>query len=78
MNHNLQKSNHPIGAAQMAATGLLLLLALFLLPLLLFGTGGAGPEPDSPAGSLPLDRTVVTPAPSADSQVSVRVALGEG
>ena len=60
----------------MAAIGLALLLVLFLLPLLLFGTGGAAEE--TPGASLPLDRTVVTPAPSADSQVSVRVSMGEG
>ena len=78
MKHDLQKSGHPIGTKQIVATALILLLALFLLPLLLFGTDGAGAEERGPGGSLPLDRTVVTPAPSADSQVSVRVALGEG
>ena len=75
MKRNLQKEPGVRWVWQAAATALALLLGLFLLPLLLFGGGGETPRPDA---SLPLDRTPVTPAPSADSQVSVRVSLGEG
>ena len=66
---------------QTVVTALALLLLLFLLPLLLLG--GSQTDPDSaalPTGSLPLDRTVVSPPAqtAADEQVSVRVALGDG
>ena len=74
MKRNLQKEPGVRWVWQAAATALALLLGLFLLPLLLFG-GAEGPDA---SGGLPLDRTPVTPAPSADSQVSVRVSLGEG
>ena len=68
---------------QTAATAWALLLLLFLLPLLLLGGDGSGAQPDSttlPTGTLPLDRTVVSPPAqtTADGQVSVRVALGDG
>ena len=79
MKNNLQKSGQQWGTKQIVATALALLLALFLLPLLFFGA--AGPEEGSsetPTGSLPLDRTVVTPQPSADSQVQIKVALADG
>ncbi len=79
MKNNLQKRGQRWGVRQVAVTALILLLALFLLPLLLFGTAGTDPpEEAAPTGELPLDRTVVTPQPSADSQVSVRVALSDG
>ena len=80
MKKNLQKDRPRRCVRQVVATALILLLALFLIPLLLFGTAGlerGGSEAPS-AGGLPLDRTVVTPQPSADSQVSVRVALADG
>ncbi|MBM6724714.1 stage II sporulation protein D [Pseudoflavonifractor phocaeensis] len=64
---------------QVVATALALLLVLFLLPLLLFGTGGLEQtEQAAPTGELPIDRTVVTPSPSADSQTQIRVALTDG
>ena len=63
----------------MTATALILLLVLFLLPLLLFGTAGLDvPEEAAPTGELPIDRTVVTPQPSMDSQTQIRVALDDG
>ena len=76
MNKNLQKQPHVKGVWPVAATALALLLALFLLPLLFFGGGGGAPAEATPGG-LPLDRTPVTPSPSADSGVEVRVSLGE-
>ena len=76
MNKNLQKQPHAKGVWPVAATALALLLALFLLPLLFFGGGGGAPAEATPGG-LPLDRTPVTPSPSADSGVEVRVSLGE-
>lgn len=64
---------------QVVATALALLLVLFLLPLLLFGPGGLEQtEQAAPTGELPIDRTVVTPSPSADSQTQIRVALADG
>ena len=62
---------------QVAATALALLLALFLLPLLLLGEPSGEAEPAA-TGGLPIDRTVVTPAVSQDSQITVRVQLGDG
>ncbi|MEQ2457010.1 stage II sporulation protein D [Flavonifractor hominis] len=62
---------------QVAATALALFLALFLLPLLLLGEPDQETEPQA-TGSLPIDHTVVTPALSQDSQITVRVALGDG
>ena len=61
---------------QVVAAALALLLALFLLPLLLLGEGEA-PE-SAPTGTLPIDRTVVTPGVTADSRLTVRVRVGEG
>ena len=61
---------------QVVAAALALLLTLFLLPLLLLGEGEA-PE-EIPTGTLPIDRTVVTPGVTADSRVSVKVQVGEG
>ena len=59
---------------------LVLLLTLFLLPLLLLGEEPlAGPsQPPAATGTLPIDRTVVTPGQTADGRVQVRVALGDG
>lgn len=63
----------------MTATALILLLVLFLLPLLLFGTAGQEtPDEAAPTGELPIDRTVVTPQASMDSQTQIRVALDDG
>ena len=73
---NLQKEGGGPGVRQVVATALALLLTLFLLPLLLLGDGET-PE-DIPTGTLPIDRTVVTPGVTADSQVSVNVQVGEG
>ena len=70
---NLQNGG---GTRQVVAAALALLLTLFLLPLLLLGEEGAGPA--VPTGTLPIDRTVVTPGVTADSRVSVRVQVGEG
>ena len=73
---NLQKRAGGVGVRQVVATALALLLTLFLLPLLLLGEDGA---PESvPTGTLPIDRTVVTPGVTADGQVSVTVQVGEG
>ncbi len=65
---------------QVIATALVLLLSLFLLPLLLLGQDPALPAEESPlpTGSLPLDRTVVSPSLSEDGKRTVRVALGDG
>ena len=65
---------------QVVATALVLLLTLFLLPLLLLGEESlAGPsQPPAATGTLPIDRTVVTPGQTADGRVQVRVALGDG
>ena len=51
-----------------------------LLPLLLLGEEPlAGPsQPPAATGTLPIDRTVVTPGQTADGRVQVRVALGDG
>ena len=64
---------------QVVATALVLLLTLFLLPLLLLGEEPlAGPsQPPAATGTLPIDRTVVTPGQTADGRVQVRVALEE-
>ena len=70
--HNLQKRGGG-GVRRVTATALALLLLLFLLPLLLFGEPGDGAEAPAATGSLPIDRTVVTPGVTADSQLSVRV-----
>ena len=61
---------------QVAVTALALLLALFLLPLLLVPQG----EVEGPveSGSLPIDRTVVTPEPALDSAVQVTVKGADG
>ena len=60
---------------QVAVTALALLLALFLLPLALV------PQPEEAlpveSGSLPIDRTVVTPEPSLDSARQVEVKLAD-
>ena len=61
---------------QAAAAGLILLLALFLLPLLLVPQGEGGLPVES--GSLPIDRTVVTPEPALDSARQVKVKLADG
>ena len=71
---NLQKGG--LRMRQVVATALALLLTLFLLPLLLLGEREA-PE-EIPTGTLPIDRTVVTPGVTADSRVSVKVQVGEG
>ena len=79
MKNNLQNYGQRWGVKQVVATALALLLVLFLLPLLLFGTGGLEQtEQAAPTGELPIDRTVVTPSPSADSQTQIRVALTDG
>ena len=79
MKNNLQNYGQRWGVKQVVATALALLLVLFLLPLLLFGTGGLEQtEQAVPTGELPIDRTVVTPSPSADSQTQIRVALTDG
>ena len=79
MMNNLQNYGQRWGVKQVVATALALLLVLFLLPLLLFGTGGLEQtEQAAPTGELPIDRTVVTPSPSADSQTQIRVALTDG
>ena len=79
MKNNLQNYGQRWGVKQVVATALALLLVLVLLPLLLFGTGGLEQaEQAAPTGELPIDRTVVTPSPSADSQTQIRVALTDG
>ena len=61
---------------QVAAGALALLLALFLLPLLLVPQGEGALPVES--GSLPIDRTVVTPEPALDSAQQVKVKLADG
>ena len=61
---------------QVAAVALALLLALFLLPLLLVPQGEGALPVES--GSLPIDRTVVTPEPALDSAQQVKVKLADG
>ena len=79
MKNNLQNYGQRWGVKQVVATALALLLVLFLLPLLLFGTGGLEQtEQAAPTGELPIDRTVVTPSPSADSHTQIRVTLTDG
>ena len=70
---------------QVAAVALALLLALFLLPLLLMGEPDTPSVPDgtdTPAstGTLPIDRTVITPPPAGgtDAAVTIRVLLEDG
>ena len=65
-----------------AAVGLGLLALLFLLPLLFLGGKGEAGEDPQPTGTLPLDRTVVSPPPAegtrADETTSIRVKLPDG
>lgn len=65
-----------------AAVGLGLLALLFLLPLLFLGDKGEAGESPKPTGTLPLDRTVVSPPPAegagADETTSIRVKLSDG
>ena len=65
-----------------AAVGLGLLALLFLLPLLFLGGKGETGEDPQPTGTLPLDRTVVSPPPAegtgADETTSIRVKLPDG
>lgn len=77
MNRSLQERNGG-GMRQVVVTALALLAALFLLPLILLGEAPPEEETPAPTGSLPIDHTVVSPAPSADGQTTVRVALGDG
>ena len=68
---------------QVVATALVLLLLFFLLPLMLIREEPlSAPEPAAPeaTGTLPIDRTVVTPAPAAraDAATQVRVKLPDG
>ena len=62
---------------QVAVTALALLLALFLMPLALVPQG-EGEQLPVESGSLPLDRTVVTPEPSLDGGRQVKVKLEDG
>ena len=74
-----KKPPQDVSAKQVAATALVLLLVLFLLPLLIHrGNEGLGGEDPQPTGTLPLDHTVVTSPPTADSGRTVRVQLGDG
>ena len=61
---------------QAAAAALILLLALFLMPLALVSRGEG--ELPVESGSLPIDRTVVTPEPALDSAWQVKVKLADG
>ena len=65
-----------------AAVGLALLVLLFLMPLLFLGGRGEKADTPEPTGTLPLDRTVVSPPPAegagADETTSVRVKLPDG
>lgn len=68
---------------QVVATALVLLLLFFLLPLMLIREEPlSAPQPAAPeaTGTLPIDRTVVTPAPAAraDAATQVRVKLPDG
>ncbi|MEQ2444093.1 stage II sporulation protein D [Pseudoflavonifractor sp. CLA-AP-H29] len=70
------------GVRRAAAVGLGLLALLFLLPLLFLGGRGEAEDAPEPTGTLPLDRTVVSPPPAegagADETVSIRVKLSDG
>ena len=70
------------GMRRAAAVGLGLLALLFLLPLLFLGGKGEAGEDPQPTGTLPLDRTVVSPPPAegtgADETTSIRVKLPDG
>ena len=65
-----------------AAVGLALLVLLFLMPLLFLGSEGEAEDTPEPTGTLPLDRTVVSPPPAegtgADETAAVRVKLSDG
>ena len=65
-----------------AAVGLALLVLLFLMPLLFLGGRGEKADTPEPTGTLPLDRTVVSPPPAegtgADETTSIRVKLSDG
>ena len=65
-----------------AVVGLGLLALLFLLPLLFLGSEGEKADTPEPTGTLPLDRTVVSPPPAegtgADETTSIRVKLSDG
>lgn len=65
-----------------AAVGLGLLALLFLLSLLFLGDKGEAGDSPQPTGTLPLDRTVVSPPPAegagADETTSIRVKLSDG
>ena len=70
------------GMRRAAAVGLGLLALLFLLPLLFLGSEGEKADTPEPTGTLPLDRTVVSPPPAegtgADETTSIRVKLSDG
>ncbi|WP_294551516.1 stage II sporulation protein D [uncultured Pseudoflavonifractor sp.] len=65
-----------------AAAGLGLLALLFLMPLLFLGGKGEAVDTPEPTGTLPLDRTVVSPPPAeetgADETAALRVKLPDG
>ena len=65
---------------QVVATTLESCSPCFCAPLAPAGGGPlAGPsQPPAATGTLPIDRTVVTPGQTADGRVQVRVALGDG
>ncbi len=73
-----EKTTSGTSMKQVAATALILLLSLFLLPLLIFRGSGGPDEAAQPTGTLPLDHTVVSPDPTADSGRTVRVQMGDG
>jgi len=70
------KSGGEGGTARTVATALALGAFFFLLPLAVFR--GEGTAESAPTATLPLDRTVVTPAPTADAAQQVRVKLPDG
>ena len=65
---------------QAAATALVLVILFFLIPLAVFRGAGTEGEAETPAptGTLPIDRTVVSAAPTADAGRNVRVKLEDG
>ena len=70
------------GGRKTAAIGLGLLALLFLMPLIFLGDRGEAEDTSEPTGTLPLDRTVVSPPPAeetgADETAALRVKLSDG
>lgn len=80
-----RKSDKGAGMKQVVGVALVLLLLLFLMPLLFFRgedtlTPTVPTATPTPTATLPIDHTVITPAPASgrDAAAMVKVKLGEG